>query len=82
MQPKRQERKVIHLQLNNNHSYYGSIASLFNCYSQTDLGYSYFQVKNNLGKLGIMQNDKCTIRQGIIKAKISNRGNKNKHNNK
>ena len=70
----KQERKVIHLELGGKHYYYGSIASLFDEFSDEVLGFSHFKVKNNLGKLGVMQNDKCTIRQGILRAKAGNRG--------
>lgn len=70
----KQERKVIHLELGGKHYYYGSIASLFDEFSDEVLGFSHFKVKNNLGKLGVMQNDKCIIRQGILRAKSGNRG--------
>lgn len=72
----KQERKVIHLELGGKHYYYGSIASLFDEFSDEILGFSHFKVKNNLGKLGVMQNDKCIIRQGILRAKSGNRGKK------
>lgn len=42
----KQERKVIHLQLDNEHFYYGSIASLFEDYDEAKLGFSYYKVKN------------------------------------
>lgn len=70
----KQERKVIHLELGGKHYYYGSIASLFDEFNDEVLGFSHFKVKNNLGKLGVMQNDKCIIRQGILRAKAGNRG--------
>lgn len=70
----KQERKVIHLELGGEHYYYGSIASLFEEFSEEVLGFSHYKVKNNLGRLGVMQNDKCIIRQGILRAKAGNRG--------
>ena len=70
----KQERKVIHLELGGEHYYYGSIASLFEEFNEEILGFSYYKVKNNLGRLGMMQNDKCIIRQGSLKAKAGNRG--------
>ena len=74
MDKQKQERKVIHLQIGDNHYYYGSIASLFDEFSEVELGFSHYKVKNNLGRMGIMSNDKCTIRQGILKSKAGNRG--------
>ena len=71
---KKQERKVIHLQIDGDHYYYGSIASLYEDFDEDSLGFSYFKVKNNLGRLGAMQNEKCVIRQGILRAKAGNRG--------
>ena len=70
----KQERKVIHLELDGKHYYYGSIASLFDEFNEAVLGFSYYKVKNNLAKLGTMQNDKCIIRQGLLRAKSGNRG--------
>lgn len=75
---KKQERKVIHLQLGDNHYYYGSIASLFDEYDDEVLGFSHYKVKNNLGRLGVMQNDKCIIRQGVLRAKRGERGKRTK----
>lgn len=76
MDKAKQERKVIHLQLDNEHFYYGSIASLFEDYDEAILGFNYYKVKNFLGKLGVMENEKCTIRQGILKTKQGERGRK------
>ena len=70
MDKKKQERKVIHLQLGEEHVYYGSIAQLFMEYTQDQLGISYYQVKNNLKAKGMIVTDKCIIRQGFLRAKI------------
>ena len=53
---KKQERKVVH----------GSISRLFDDFSESDLGVSYYKTKNNLAKLGTITTDKCTIRQGFL----------------
>ena len=74
MDKPKQERKVIHLEIGGSHYYYGSIASLFDEFSEAELGFSIYKVKNNIGKLGIMQNDKCIIRLGVLKSKAGNRG--------
>ena len=71
---KKQERKVIHLQIGDDHYYYGSIASMFEDFTDDVLGFSHYKVKNNLGRLGVMQNERCVIRQGVLRAKAGNRG--------
>lgn len=70
----KQERKVIHLELDGQHYYYGSIASLFEEFKEAVLGFTYYKVKNNLAKLNVMRNDRCIIRQGVLRAKRGNRG--------
>ena len=55
---KKQERKVVHLQIGDKHLYYGSISRLFDDF--------YYKTKNNLAKLGTITTDKCTIRQGFL----------------
>lgn len=66
---KKQERKVIHLELEGEHFYYGSIAQLFEDYNEQELGISYYTTKNNLKAKGIIITPKCTIRQGVLRAK-------------
>ncbi len=66
---KKQERKVVHLQLGDEHVYYGSIAQLFEDYTEEELGISYFKTKNNLKAKGMIVTDKCTIRMGFLKTK-------------
>jgi len=73
---KKQERKVIHLQIEDSHYYYGSIASMYEDFTDVELGFTYYKVKNNLGRLGTMQNDKCIIRQGHLLSKSGGRGRK------
>lgn len=63
---KKQERKVVHLQLGDRHLYYGSISRLFDDFTEDELGVSYYKTKNNLAKLGTITTDKCTIRQGFL----------------
>lgn len=69
-QKKKQERKVVHLQIGEKHSYYGSIAQLFEDYTEEQLGISYYKTKNNLRAKGVIVTDKCTIRQGALKTKV------------
>lgn len=63
---KKQERKVVHLQMGDKHLYYGSISRLFDDFTEDELGVSYYKTKNNLAKLGTITTDKCTIRQGFL----------------
>ena len=70
LKKEKQERKVVHLQMANRHEYFGSIEQLFCRYSKEDLGFSIFQVRNNLKKMGIMESDRCIIRIGILQTKL------------
>ena len=69
-QKKKQERKVVHLQLGDKHYYYGSIAQLFEDFTKEQLGISYYQAKNNLKKAeDFIATEKCIIRRGILRTK-------------
>lgn len=76
MDSEKQKRKVIHLQIGSEHIYYGSVKCLLKENSCQDLGFSESYIKNNIGKLGILQNDKCIIRQGILRTQEGKRGEK------
>ncbi len=67
---KKQERKVIHLQMGEVHEYFGSISQLFKKYDADVLGISYYQVKNRLANSGMMQTDKCIIRIGWLQTSL------------
>lgn len=66
----KQERKVVHLQMGEHHEYFGSIEQMFCKYDKTVLGFSIYQVRNNLKRLGIMSSKNCTIRVGVLQTKI------------
>jgi hypothetical protein len=66
----KQERKVVHLQIGDQHEYFGSIEQLFCKYTKEQLGFSIFQVRNNLKNLGIMTSPTCTIRVGVLQTKL------------
>lgn len=66
----KQERKVVHLQMGEQHEYFGSIEQLFAKYSKEELGFSVYQVRNNLKNKGIMQSTSCIIRVGVLQTKI------------
>ena len=69
MENNKQERKVIHLELEGGHYYFGSIEALFENFDEEVLGFSIYQVRNNLKKKGIMKNINCILRQGILATK-------------
>ena len=66
----KQERKEVHLRRNDHHEYFGSIEQLFCKYTKEQLGFSIYQVRNNLRKLGIMTSETCIIRVGVLQTKI------------
>ena len=51
----KQERKVVHLQIGDHHEYFGSIEQMFCKYTKEQLGFSIYQVRNNLRKLSICE---------------------------
>ena len=65
----KQERKVVHLEIGGQHEYFGSIEKLFSKYTKEELGFSIFQVRNNLKRLQIMKSTKCVIRLGVLQTK-------------
>ena len=68
----KQERKVVHLQIGEHHEYFGSIEQLFCKYTKEELGFSIYQVRNNLRKLGVMESQTCIIRVGVLQTKEKN----------
>lgn len=73
----KQERTVIHLQIGDNHHYFGSIANIFEHFDAEIIGISYGSLRNyGLSENKPYQNNKCIIRKGILLAKPSNRGRK------
>lgn len=66
----KQERKVVHLEIGDRHEYFGSIEQLFSRYSKEDLGFSIYQVRNNLRNLGEMRSENCIIRVGVLQTKV------------
>lgn len=65
----KQERKVVHLQIGECHEYFGSIEQLFRKYGKEQLGFSIYQVRNNLKREKVMSSPFCTIRVGILQTR-------------
>lgn len=64
---KKQERAVVHLELDGNHYYYGNLKALCDSWSKDDIGVSYGYLRNyGLDSNKPFIGKKCTIRKGII----------------
>lgn len=71
----KKERTVIHVQINEEHYYFGSIANMYEFFTPEQIGITYGALRNyglNFDKP--YQNSKCIIRKGILLAKKGNRG--------
>ncbi len=71
----KQERVIVHLEIDGNHYYFGNLKALCDHWGKDTIGVSYAILRN----YGIrvdkpFRNDKCIIRRGIIVT--SNRANK------
>lgn len=72
-----QERQVIHLQLGEDHHYFGSMAAMYDHFSKDQIGISYGSLRNyGLSPEKPYRNDKngVIIRVGVLIAKEGNRG--------
>lgn len=73
----KQERSVIHLQLGDVHEYFGSLAAIYDVHSPSELGISYGGLRNyGVSAMNPYENDKCTIRKGVLRQKVGGRGRK------
>jgi len=73
----KQERTVIHLEMNGKHYYFGSIANIYEYFDADIIGISYGSLRNyGLSEEKQYQNKKCIIRKGVLLAKSTNRGRK------
>lgn len=71
------ERTVIHLEINGEHHYFGSVANVFEYYTGEQLGITYASLRNyGLSAEHPYMNKKCTIRKGVLLSKSGNRGRK------
>ena len=68
MEPKKkQERAIVHLEKDGQHSYYGNLKALTDHWNKDAIGVSYTYLKNlNITEENPYRNDKCIIRRGII----------------
>ena len=69
------ERTVIHLEINGEHHYYGSVANMYEFYTSEELGITYASLRNyGLTSEHPYQNKKCIIRKGVLLSKSGSRG--------
>ena len=69
------ERTVIHLEINGEHRYFGSVANIYEYYTAEQIGISYGALRNyGLSSDKPYQNKKCIIRKGVLLSKSGNRG--------
>ena len=69
------ERTVIHLEINGQHHYYGSVANMYEFYTSEELGITYASLRNyGLSYEHPYKNKKCIIRKGVLLSKSGNRG--------
>lgn len=80
MNLEKNERTVIHLEINDNHHYFGSVANIYEYFTSEDLGITYGSLRNyGLSIDKPYSNSKCIIRKGILLAKSGGRGRKNQN---
>lgn len=71
------DRTVIHLEIDGQHHYFGSLSSIYDVFSPQQLGISYGSLRNyGLSEEKPYQNARCIIRKGILITKRGGRGRK------
>lgn len=71
------DRTVIHVEVEGQHHYFGSLASIFDVFTPQQLGITYGSLRNyGLTEENPYQNSHCIIRKGILITKSGNRGRK------
>lgn len=64
------ERTVIHLEIQGEHHYFGSLASMYDHYTPQQLGITYGALRNyRLSPTNPYKNPKCIIRKGELISK-------------
>ena len=64
---KKQERAIVHLEIDGKHYYYGNLKALCDHWSKETIGVSHNYLKNlNISEGKPFYNDKCVIRKGHI----------------
>ena len=64
---KKQERAVVHLEIDGKHYYYGNLKALCDHWGKDKIGVSHAYLKNlNISEGKPFSNSKCIIRRGVI----------------
>lgn len=64
---KKQERAVVHLEIDGKHYYYGNLKALCDHWPKDKIGVSHSYLKNlNISENKPYRNEYCTIRRGVI----------------
>ena len=71
------DRTVIHVEVDGQHHYFGSLASIYDFFTPQQLGISYGSLRNyGLSEEKPYQNARCIIRKGTLITKSGGRGRK------
>ena len=73
----KKERTVIHLEINGEHHYYGSVANMYEFYTSDELGITYASLRNyglSADHPYYNEKKKCIIRKGLLLSKSGGRG--------
>ena len=69
----KQERTVVHLELDGNHYYYGNLKALCDNWSKEVIGVNYGILRNyNITSYKPFRNEKCIIRRGVLITSVRN----------
>ena len=69
------ERTVIHLEINGEHHFFVTDATMYEIYTSEELGITYASLRNyGLTSEHPYQNKKCIIRKGVLLSKSGGRG--------
>ena len=61
------KNKIIHLEIDGQHYYYGSVTALFENWDAEKLGVNYRKLRDmRISSIGKYENDKCIIRVGKL----------------
>lgn len=64
---KKQERAIVHLEVDGKHYYYGNLKALCDNWGKDKIGVSHSYLKNlNISEESPFSNGKCVIRRGIL----------------
>ena len=64
---KKQERAIVHLEVDGKHYYYGNLKALCDHWPKEEIGVSHAYLKNlNINEEKPFINKKCIIRRGVI----------------